>query len=206
MTRTSVLALVLAGAVLAGCGSSAPSARTSIVQFVRASQATSGFTHEKFAGVRVSKLDPNYATAREAFTRTDGMPSVLTWILRRDGSTWRVTSKENMFPVCSAAPAKVRKELTGSAGCYPAAGVYTSFEWTPGRQVTLRYCQRPGGPGNFLAASKGVTCATAAAVIRELGARCPLGGWCDVAPFRCRSFGAYARCTDGVRRVLWNAG
>ena len=206
MTRTSVLALVLAGAVLAGCGSSAPITRTSIVQFVRASQATTGATHQKFSGVRVSKVDPNYAIAPEEFTRADGMPAVLNWILRRDGSTWRVTSKANQFPVCSAAPAKVRKELTGSAGCYPAAGVYTSFEWTPGRQVTLRYCQRPGGPGNFLAASKGVTCATAAAVIRELGARCPLGGWCDVAPFRCRSFGAYARCTDGVRRVLWNAG
>jgi hypothetical protein len=174
--------------------------------FWPASRSPGAGQAQKFSGVRVSKLDPNYAIANEGFTRADGMPAALIWILRRDGSTWRVTSKENMFPLCSAAPAKVIKELIGAAGCYPAVGVYTSFEWTPGHQVTLRYCQRPGGPGNFLAASKGVTCATAAAIIPELGAHCSHGGTCDVAPFHCRSLVYRAWCTDGARRVLWDAG
>lgn len=211
MKRLCAFALLLAGVALAGCGSSAASTRLSVVQFIRASEAKAQVTHEKFS-VRLSKLDPRYAAVSESFTLRS-----TTLILRRDGSTWRVTSKANSFPICAGAPARVLKELLGSVACYPAVGAYTSFEWTRGHQVTLRYCQRPGGPGNFLAASKGVTCATAAGVIHKLGARCLQVGQCDVASFHCRSyyagkFGAlfanvdHALCTDGGRRVLWDGG
>jgi len=218
MTRASALVLVLAGAALAGCGSRAPSAHSSIVQLIRARQAKTGVTHQKFYGVRVSKLDPNYAIAKEEFTRANGRRwAAEIWILRRDGSTWRVTSEENMTPTCSAAPADVRKELFGYATCYPAVGVYTSLEWTRGQHVRLRYCQRPGGPGNFLAASEGVTCGTASAVARAITSRCYLHRSCVVASFHCRSywngrFGArfenvhHALCRDGTRRVLWDGG
>ena len=215
MRGLTALALVLAGAALGGCGSSAQSARSSIEQFIRANQT--GVTHRRFYDVRVSKLDSKYAIAREEYTRADGKPWAEVWILRRDGSAWRVTSRENMAPTCSAAPAKVRKELIGFAACYPPVGVYTSLVWTSGHNVRVRYCARPGGPGNFVAASSGVTCATAAAVVRELEGRCYQSERCDVAPFRCRSYwnGKFAApfqdvhhalCNDGTRRVFWDGG
>jgi hypothetical protein len=103
------------------------------------------------------------------------------------------------------------------AGCGATGSAYTSLEWTRGHDVQLRYCQRPGGPGNFLAATAGVTCQTAAGVERALTSRCYPHASCDIASFRCRSywdgkFGAqfeivhHALCTDGARRVLWDGG
>jgi len=217
MRRLSALVLVLAGAALAGCGSSAPSTRASVVQFIRAREAKAGATHQKFYDVRVSKLDPNYAAATEEFTLRSGGRWTDFWILRRAGSTWRVTSKENYSPVCGAAPPNVMKELLGSAGCDPPVGVYLSLPWTRGHDVRVRYCQRPGGPGNFLAASKGVTCGTASSVIRKVNTRCNFDSSCVVAPFRCRAyysgkfggsfnFDSHALCRDGARRILWDGG
>lgn len=215
MKPLAALALCLAATGLAGCGSAAQNPRASIEHVIRARQP--GDTHLKFSGVRVSRLDPSYAVAREEFTRPSGVRAADVWILRRTGSAWRVTSGANLPTTCSSAPAKVRKELIGSTECYPPRGVYTSLVWTTGHDVRMRYCERPHWPGNFLAASRGVSCATAGAVIRTLVADCLKRGACAAASFHCRSYwgGVFGRpfmnthhalCVSGVRRVLWDGG
>jgi hypothetical protein len=111
----------------------------------------------------------------------------------------------------------VLKELIGTAACYPAIGVYTSIPWTRGKTVRLRYCERPGGPGNFIAASKGVTCKTAAFVVYSNRSRCDALAVCEIAGFRCRAYwnGRYGKafkgvdhalCTNGRRRIEWDGG
>ena len=121
-----------------------------------------------------------------------------------------------MFPDCGAAPPRVLKDLVGSAGCYPPVGVYTSIYWTPGHTARMRYCQRPGGPGNFLAASHGVTCETATAVIDGYTHRCMAGTTCIPDGFSCSPWTgrhegtfdgqAHAVCTKGPRRIEWDGG
>lgn len=98
-----------------------------------------------------------------------------------------------------------------------AGQAYTSLPWTKGHSTRLRYCQPPGGPGNYVAASAGVTCRTAVRVEQALTGRCYVHRSCDAASFRCVSyyagqFGArfetahHALCRDGSRRVEWDGG
>jgi hypothetical protein len=210
-------ALLLAGAGLVSCGSSSVNQRAAIVHLIRKSAAESGNSYVRVFRVRISKHDPQYAAAQEWYGGSRGPTGASTWILRRNSSTWRPTSVEAMFPVCSAAPANVLKELIGTAACYPPVGVYTSIPWTRGKSVRLRYCQRPGGPGNFIAASKGVTCHTAAVVAYANRSRCNTRAVCDVAGFRCRAYwnGRYGKtfegvdhalCINGLRRIEWDGG
>ncbi|MDX6482090.1 MAG: hypothetical protein QOG85_2600 [Gaiellaceae bacterium] len=216
MKLAAPFALLLVAGLVA-CGSPSVDQRTAIAQFVRASATRSGATHVKISGIKVSRIDSRYGVAQEQYTSRRGRPSYATWILRRDGSTWRPTSVENMFPVCSAAPATIRKELAGTAFCYPPVGVYTSIPWTRGKSVRLRYCERPGGPGNFIAASQGVSCQTAALLVYSNRKRCDALASCEIAGFQCRAYwnGRYGRtfrgvdhalCTDGPRRVEWDGG
>ena len=216
MKLVASVALLLAGASLVACGSSAVNQRAAIVRVIRTHAVKAGDTHLNLYDVRISKLDPHYAIAQEQYRRPDGMIRAHTWILRQTGASWRATYVGNLFPTCSAAPAKVRRELIGAA-CYPPIGVYTSIPWTRGRSVRLRYCERPGGPSNFVAASQGVTCNTAAFVVRAIEHRCTARGSCEVGSFRCRSYwnGRYgqrfgnvhhALCTNGRRRIEWDGG
>ena len=211
----ALLLMVSAGVV--ACGTSAVNQRAAIVRLIRANSIESGNSYVKVSGVHISKLDRRYAVAQEEFGGSTGPTGATTWILRRNGSTWRATSKENMFPVCSAAPQRVLRELVGSPACYPPVGVYTSLYWTRGKSVRLRYCERPGGPGNFVAASAGVTCQTASIVVYALESRCKTQGSCRAQDFRCRSYwgGRYGKpfeyvdhalCTSGRRRIEWDGG
>jgi hypothetical protein len=210
-------ALLLAGAGIVACGSTSVAPRTAIAQLIRSSAAKNGESYVRVHSVRISKHDPDYAVADEWYGGATGPTGASTWILKRSGSTWRPTSVEYMFPLCSAAPLKVLKELVGGAGCYPPVGVYTRIYWTPGKSARLRYCQRPAGPGDFTAASAGVTCESASIVVYALESRCKKQGSCEAQGFRCRSYwnGRYGRtfegvdhalCTDGRRRIEWDGG
>jgi len=211
-------ALLLAVTLLAACGSGSTDQRLAIEKVVRASRTNAHATHINFTHVRISKLDPHYAIVGENYAHANGMELSTIFFLRRNPTSWHITSAENLFPTCSAAPARIRKELLGDTACYPAAGVYTSVPWTDGHSVRLRYCQRPGGPGNFIAASQGVSCATAAAVIRTVASLpCNTRTECLAHSFRCLEYygGRYggifriydhALCTDGRRRIEWDGG
>lgn len=98
------------------------------------------------------------------------------------------------------------------------AGAYTSIPWTHGHYAQMRYCQGPNPYlGNFLAASAGVTCQTAAAVVRALTSRCYSHSPCEANSFRCAAYWSgrfwssfqdtnHALCSDGSRRVVWDGG
>jgi hypothetical protein len=208
MKRAAPLALLLVTGLTA-CGSAAVNQRVAIVKLIRSDATAKHLSLVRVHDVRISKVDPQYAIAQEEFGGSAGPTGAIgadTWILHRSGSTWQPTSVENMFPDCGAAPPKVMKELSGSPACYPARGVYTSIYWRNGRTARLRYCQRPGGPGNFLAASTGVSCATASRVIYAVTHRCRAQASCMAGGFRCQNMGAHATCIDGDRRIAWDAG
>ena len=81
-----------------------------------------------------------------------------------------------------------------------------------------RYCEKPAGPGAFLAASPGVTCATAEKVRSKLiSPSCYQHIRCVVGAFRCvaywdgrfeRSFeyAHHALCNDRWRWIVWDGG
>jgi hypothetical protein len=55
--------------------------------------------------------------------------------------------------------------------------------------MRLRYCQRPGGPGNFVAATPNVSCATAKYVSKRMGSRgCIEDTQCTARRFVCVSY------------------
>jgi hypothetical protein len=216
MRLAAPLALLLVAGLVA-CGASHVNQRKAVRQAIRATELRAGPTQFTISGIRISKLDPRYAVAQEQYTGHPGPTGASTWILRRSGSTWRATSVEITFTVCSAAPRKVLRELTGTSACYPPIGVYTAVPWTRGTSARLRYCLRPGVPGNFIAASEGVTCPTAWRVVYAVTGRCHAVGSCAVAGYECRSYwnGRYAGtfavdhhalCTSGQRRVEWDGG
>jgi hypothetical protein len=116
---------------------------------------------------------------------------------------------------CGAAKKIVVKTQTNRL--VAKASPYTSIPWTRRQSVRLRYCQRPGGPGNFIAASRGVTCRAAANVSHALASRCYTHGHCEVDSFRCVEYydGRYggtfenyhhALCRDRARRIVWDGG
>lgn len=86
------------------------------------------------------------------------------------------------------------------------------------RASQSRYCQKPGGPGNFLAASPGVSCATARKVIaRVLSSACVSRTRCTAYGFRCVAYWSgrfdqpfsytnHALCNEGWRWILWDGG
>jgi hypothetical protein len=99
------------------------------------------------------------------------------------------------------------------------AGAYISIPWTRGHYTQMRYCQGPNPYlGNMLAASSGVTCQTAEAVVRAVKARgCYLHSPCEANSFRCAAYWSgrfwptfqdtnHALCSDGSRRVEWDGG
>jgi hypothetical protein len=82
----------------------------------------------------------------------------------------------------------------------------------------LRYCERPGGPGNFLAASPSVSCRTARKVeARVFSSACDEHNRCDAYGFDCLavwegrydrpfSYTHHAVCHSGRRRIVLDAG
>jgi hypothetical protein len=81
----------------------------------------------------------------------------------------------------------------------------------------LRFCEFPGGPGNFLAASPAVRCAVASDVESGISAcfsksRCTVDGFRCIAEWAGRydhpfSFTHHAICVrDARRRVVWDGG
>ena len=99
------------------------------------------------------------------------------------------------------------------------AGGYTSIAWTRGQYTQMRYCQGPNPYlGNFLAASAGVTCGTARAIIATASApsRCIRHVRCEADSFRCAGyfggkFGTltatdHLLCSENSRRVAWDGG
>jgi hypothetical protein len=83
---------------------------------------------------------------------------------------------------------------------------------------TARYCERPGGPGNFLAATSDVTCATAKMIASKLySAACRDRNRCTVDGFSCIaywdgrfdrsfSFTNHGVCHDGRRWIEFDLG
>jgi hypothetical protein len=80
-----------------------------------------------------------------------------------------------------------------------------------------RYCEKPNGPGAFLAASPGVTCATAEKVKRALvSPSCYQRSRCLIRGFRCVGYwdgrfasfeaSSHALCNDGWRWIVWDGG
>ncbi len=81
-----------------------------------------------------------------------------------------------------------------------------------------RYCEKPSGPGAFLAVSPGVTCATAEKVkSRLISASCYQHNRCIVAGFRCVAYwdgrfdlsfeySHHALCNNGWRWIEWDGG
>jgi hypothetical protein len=102
------------------------------------------------------------------------------------------------------------------------AGGYTSIPWTRGESTQMRYCSdAQAGPslaGAFLAASSGVTCQTAEAVMRAVrSSPCYSHSPCEANSFRCAAYWSgrfwktfadthHALCSDGSRRVVWDGG
>jgi hypothetical protein len=94
------------------------------------------------------------------------------------------------------------------------------FAWPPGDTPPgeLRYCKRPGGPGNYLASSWSVPCRLARRVERGMmSRRCSSRGRCTTAGFSCvtfwnRRYGQpfiavhHAICHSGPRRVEMDEG
>ena len=82
----------------------------------------------------------------------------------------------------------------------------------------LRYCRRPGGPGNFLAASPGILCSVALKVeAKVFSPTCVQRTRCDGYRFTCLAFwdGRYDRpfsythhavCRDGALRIEMDEG
>jgi hypothetical protein len=106
-----------------------------------------------------------------------------------------------------------RTEIAVAGRCRTARSQEERWFYFP-PPAGLRYCERPGGPGNFLAASPTVSCALATKVAR--GFTCS-GARCRVHAFLCFSYwsGAYgpieythhAICTDArARRIAWDGG
>jgi hypothetical protein len=106
-----------------------------------------------------------------------------------------------------------RSEIIVAGTCRKARSQEERFFWFP-PPTGLRFCQRPGGPGDFIAASPTVSCALAAKVAQ--GFTCN-GSRCRIRGFLCFSYwsGAYgpiedthhAICTDDrARRVVWDGG
>jgi hypothetical protein len=97
----------------------------------------------------------------------------------------------------------------------PPRGADARFYFPP--PPGLRFCEFPGGPGDFLAASPAVRCAVASAVESGISA-CFSKTRCTVAGFRCIaewagrydrpfSFTHHAICVrDARRRVVWDGG
>lgn len=81
-----------------------------------------------------------------------------------------------------------------------------------------RYCEKPNEPGAFLAASPGVTCATAETVKKKLlSPACYQRERCVVEGFRCVAFwdGRFDRpftdthhalCSSGWHWIVWDGG
>lgn len=82
----------------------------------------------------------------------------------------------------------------------------------------MRYCKRPGGPGNYLAATPNVTCATARKVEAKLFSQtCIRRTRCLAYGFTCRSYwnghvnwpfwqASHAICRSGARRIEMDEG
>ena len=81
----------------------------------------------------------------------------------------------------------------------------------------FRYCEKPGGPGAYLAASPNVSCATAKAVMRTIVARCFNRTRCIANGFRCVAYWSggfdrtfdythHALCNDRWRWIDWDGG
>ena len=82
----------------------------------------------------------------------------------------------------------------------------------------LRYCKRPGGPGNFLAASPSVSCVTARKVeARVFSQACINRTRCYAYRFTCLavwdgrydrpfSYTSHAICRSGGRRIVMDEG
>jgi hypothetical protein len=95
-----------------------------------------------------------------------------------------------------------------------AAGSTQTIGLSPG----LRYCQRRGGPGNYLAASPSVSCSTARKVeVRVFSPSCVSRTRCYAYRFTCLAFwdGRYDRpfsythhaiCRHGARRIEMDEG
>jgi hypothetical protein len=93
-----------------------------------------------------------------------------------------------------------------------------SFGLDPGPGHGLRYCERPGGPGNYLAASPSVGCATARKVRNKtMSPVCVYQNRCYAYGFTCLAYwdGRYDRpfdythhgiCRSGRRRIDFDTG
>jgi hypothetical protein len=98
----------------------------------------------------------------------------------------------------------------------PPPGADARFYFPP--PAGLRFCEFPGGPGNFLAASPSVSCRLAEVVVARIQSQCGSASRCVAEGFRCvaewggrygRSFGytSHAICEAGLeRRVVWDGG
>ena len=97
----------------------------------------------------------------------------------------------------------------------PPRGADSRFYFPP--PPGLRFCEFPGGPGNFLAASPAVRCAVASDVESGISAcfsktRCTVDGFRCIAEWAGRydhpfSFTHHAICVrDARRRVVWDGG
>jgi hypothetical protein len=106
-----------------------------------------------------------------------------------------------------------------SLGAVGLAACAIAFAFPSGATAaTSRYCEKPGGPGNFLAASPGVTCATARKVTaRVLSRSCVNRTRCSAYGFRCVAYWSgsfdrpfsytnHALCSEGWRWILWDGG
>jgi hypothetical protein len=81
-----------------------------------------------------------------------------------------------------------------------------------------RYCEKPAGPGNFLAASPDISCATARKIIaRVLSPVCVNRNRCTAYGFRCVAYWSgrfdqpfsytdHALCNEDWRWIFWDGG
>ena len=80
-----------------------------------------------------------------------------------------------------------------------------------------RYCTKPDNAGAFLAASAGVTCATATKVVQYVDAACGRRTTCAADGFRCVAYwnGRFDRpfdythhglCSRGWQWIVWDGG
>ena len=98
-----------------------------------------------------------------------------------------------------------------------AATAWTSV--AAAKPLTLRYCEKPTGPGTFVAATSNVVCRTAFSVVNRIPSRrCWGTSQCDLRPFVCISywngsftqpfsFSRHGICTAlGLRRIEFDFG
>jgi hypothetical protein len=112
-----VVVLVSLLGATAAFGSRAPSAseRAAIVAAIEASPSSG---HSRgYERIRVSSVDPHYASAVTTYGPDSQKPD---WLLHSTGGAWHVVYVGTDMPDCDAAPAAVRRDLLRSAICFDA--------------------------------------------------------------------------------------